>query len=180
MLPSNNAVSDTLRTRAHSLIPGGAHTYAKGDDQYPVLAPPFIARGFGCHVWDPEGNAYIEYGMGLRSVGLGHAYPAVVAAAIQQMQRGANFTRPSPLEVECAEDLLEFVPGAEMAKFTKDGSTATTAAVRLARAYTGRDMVALCADHPFYSYDDWAICATIDGCRHTAANRSSDADVSLQ
>jgi len=154
------AVSDALRPRAHSVIPGGAHTYAKGDDQYPVLAPGFIARGSGCHVWDADGNAFIEYGMGLRAIGLGHAFPAVVAAAVQQMQRGANFTRPSPLEVECAESLLEVVPGAEMVKFTKDGSTATTAAVRLARAYTGRDLVALCADHPFYSYDDWAISTT--------------------
>ena len=126
-------------------------TPMKGDDQYPVLAPPFIARGFGCHVWELEGN-----GMALRSVALGHAYPAVLAAAIREMRRGANFTRPSPLEGECAEHLLEFVPGAEMAKFTKDGSAATTAAVRLARAYTGRDTVALCADHAFYSYDDWA------------------------
>jgi glutamate-1-semialdehyde 2,1-aminomutase len=142
------------------LIPGGAHTYAKGDDQYPVLAPGFIARGFGCHVWDVDGNEFIEYGMGLRAVALGHAFPRVVAAAVQQIERGTNFTRPSPLEAECAENLLEVVPGAEMAKFTKDGSTATTAAVRLARAYTGRDLVALCADHPFFSYDDWAICTT--------------------
>src|SRR5258708_2333086 len=154
------AVSDALRPRAHSVIPGGAHTYAKGDDQYPVLAPGFIARGFGCRVWDADGNAFIEYGMGLRAIALGHAFPTVVAAAVRQIQRGANFTRPSPLEVECAENLLEVVPGAEMAKFTKDGSTATTAAVRLARAYTGRDLVALCSDHPFYSYDDWAICTT--------------------
>jgi glutamate-1-semialdehyde 2,1-aminomutase len=154
------AASDALRSRAHLAIPGGAHTYAKGDDQYPVLAPGFIARGSGCHVWDADGNAFIEYGMGMRAVGLGHAFPAVAAAAIRQIRRGANFTRPSPLEVECAENLLQVVPGAEMAKFTKDGSTATTAAVRLARAYTGRDLVALCADHPFYSYDDWAICTT--------------------
>jgi len=142
------------------VIPGGAHTYAKGDDQYPLLAPGFIAKGFGCHVWDADGNEFIEYGMGLRAVTLGHAYPKVVAAAVQEIGRGTNFTRPSPLEVECAENLLEVVPGAEMVKFTKDGSTATTAAVRLARAYTGRDLIALCADHPFFSYDDWAICTT--------------------
>ena len=154
------AASDALRRRAHSVIPGGAHTYAKGDDQYPLLAPGFIARGIGCHVWDVDGNEFIEYGMGLRAVGLGHAFPRVVAAVIQQIQRGNNFTRPSPLETECAENLLEVVPGAEMAKFTKDGSTATTAAVRLARAYTGRELVALCADHPFFSYDDWAIGTT--------------------
>ena len=156
----NFSVSDALRRRADSVIPGGAHTYAKGDDQYPLLAPGFIARGLGCRVWDADGNAFIEYGMGLRAVALGHAFPAVVAAAASQIRGGANFTRPSPLEVECAENLLEVVPGAEMVKFTKDGSTANTAAVRLARAFTGRDLVALCSDHPFYSYDDWAICTT--------------------
>ncbi len=152
--------SDALRRRAHAAIPGGAHTYAKGDDQYPVEAPGFIAKGLGCHVWDVDGNEFIEYGMGLRAVSLGHAYPAVVRAASKHIELGSNFTRPSPLEVECAEQLLSLVPGAEMAKFTKDGSSATTAAMRLARAFTGRDMVALCADHPFFSYDDWAICTT--------------------
>jgi glutamate-1-semialdehyde 2,1-aminomutase len=152
--------SDALRRRAQAVIPGGAHTYAKGDDQYPVEAPGFIAKGLGCHVWDADGNEFIEYGMGLRAVSLGHAYPAVVRAASKHIEFGSNFTRPSPLEVECAEQLLSIVPGAEMAKFTKDGSSATTAAMRLARAFTGRDMVALCADHPFFSYDDWAICTS--------------------
>lgn len=153
-------MSDELRFRARCAIPGGAHTYAKGDDQYPLRAPGFISKGLGCHVWDADGNRFIEYGMGLRAVSLGHGFPAVVKAAIEQLALGTNFTRPSPLEVECAERLIELVPGAEMAKFTKDGSTATTAAIRLARAFTGRDMVALCSDHPFFSYDDWAICTT--------------------
>src|SRR3989337_2841924 len=96
------AQSDALRPRAQAVIPGGAHTYAKGDDQYPVLAPGFIARGLGCHVWDVDGTEFIEYGMGLRSVGLGHAFPRVVAAAVEQLRQGTNFTRPSPLEIECA------------------------------------------------------------------------------
>ncbi|PYF04839.1 glutamate-1-semialdehyde 2,1-aminomutase [Rhodopseudomonas faecalis] len=157
---SRFAGSSALRGRAHAVIPGGAHTYAKGDDQYPLIAPGFIERGLGCHVWDVDGNAFIEYGMGLRAVTLGHAYPAVIAAAARQMELGANFTRPSPLELQCAEALLQVAPSADMVKFTKDGSTATTAAVRLARAYTGRDMIAVCADHPFFSYDDWAICTT--------------------
>jgi glutamate-1-semialdehyde 2,1-aminomutase len=154
------AASDALRRRAQEAIPGGAHTYAKGDDQYPIVAPGFIAKGLGCHVWDPDGNAFIEYGMGLRAVSLGHAFPEVVKAAGEHILLGTNFSRPSPLEVECAEQLLSLVPGAEMAKFTKDGSSATTAAIRLARAYTGRDMVALCSDHPFFSYDDWAMCTS--------------------
>jgi glutamate-1-semialdehyde 2,1-aminomutase len=153
-------ISARLRRRAHTLIPGGAHTYAKGDDQYPVLSPGFIARGKGCHVWDVDGNEFVEYGMGLRAVALGHAYGPVLEAAARQMQLGANFTRPAVIEMECAEALLRLTVGADMAKFTKDGSTATTAAVRLARAYTGRDMIALCVDHPFFSYDDWAICMT--------------------
>lgn len=152
--------SDALRHKAHALIPGGAHTYAKGDDQYPQLAPGFIARGDGCHVWDIDGNEFIEYGMGLRAVTLGHACAPVVEAAARQMQLGANFTRPAAIEVECAEMLLSMLPRAEMAKFTKDGSTATTAAIKLARAHTGRDLVAVCANHPFYSYNDWFIGST--------------------
>jgi glutamate-1-semialdehyde 2,1-aminomutase len=149
--------SKELQQRSHALIPGGAHTYAKGDDQFPEHAPGFIEKGKGCHVWDIDGNEYIEYGMGLRSVTLGHAYESVVEAAYRQMQLGINFTRPSSIEVECAEKLLSFIDGAEMVKFAKNGSDATTAAVKLARAYTGRDMVALCVDHPFFSVDDWFI-----------------------
>jgi glutamate-1-semialdehyde 2,1-aminomutase len=152
--------SDALRRVAAALIPGGAHTYAKGDDQFPQLSPGFIARGRGCHVWDVDGNRFIEYGMGLRSVTLGHAHPEVIAAAAREFADGCNFTRPSPIEVTCAETLLGLVPGAEMVKFCKDGSDATSGAVKLARAYTGRDLIAICADHPFFSVDDWFIGTT--------------------
>src|SRR3954469_4975125 len=156
------AVSDAARSlqrRAHHLIPGGAHTYAKGDDQFPETAPPFIARGEGCHVWDLDGNEFIEYGMGLRAVSLGHAFPAVIDAVRRELAHGCNFTRPSPREVEAAEAFLECVPSAEMVKFAKNGSDATTAAIKLARAHTGRDIVAIC-DQPFYSTDDWFIGST--------------------
>jgi glutamate-1-semialdehyde 2,1-aminomutase len=149
-----------LKDLAHNLIPGGCHTYAKGDDQYPILAPAFIARGLGCRVWDTDGREYIEYGMGNRTVGLGHAYPAVLEAVHRELLRGSNFTRPSPMEAACAEQFLTLIDGAEMVKFCKDGSDATSGAVRLARAYTGRDMVACCADHPFFSTDDWFIGTT--------------------
>ena len=152
--------SRRLQRTAHALIPGGCHTYAKGDDQYPVLAPGFIARGAGCHVWDADGNEFIEYGMGNRAVGLGHAYPAVVRAAREALNQGCNFTRPAPIEVACAETFLGLVAGAEMVKFCKDGSDATSGAVKLARAYTGRDLVAICADHPFFSVDDWFVGTT--------------------
>ncbi len=124
--------SRRLQQKAHAIIPGGCHTYAKGDDQYPLLSPGFIARGLGCHIWDVDGNEFIEYGMGNRCVTLGHAYEPVVRAAREAMLRGVNFGRPSPLEVECAETLLELITGAEMVKFAKDGSSVTTGAVKLA------------------------------------------------
>ena len=152
--------SARLRERAHALIPGGAHTYAKGDDQYPEDAPGFIARGAGSHVWDVDGNEFIEYGSGLRSVTLGHAYPQVVEAALSAMRLGSNFVRPASIEVEMAERFLANIRGAEMVKFAKNGSDVTTAAVKLARAYTGRELVAVCAEHPFFSTDDWFIGTT--------------------
>jgi glutamate-1-semialdehyde 2,1-aminomutase len=149
-----------LQRRAHDLIPGGAHTYSKGDDQYPEVAPPFISRGQGCHVWDLDGGEFIEFGMGLRSVALGHAFPGVVEAVRRELANGTNFTRPSPREVECAEIFLACVPTAEMVKFSKNGSDVTTAALKLARAYTGRELVAICGDQPFFSTDDWFIGGT--------------------
>jgi glutamate-1-semialdehyde 2,1-aminomutase len=126
------AKSDAMRTRAHALIPGGCDSMNKGDDQYPILSPGFIVRGLCCHVWDVDGNRYVEYGMGLRAVTLGHAYLPVIEAAQRQLWLGANFTRPAAIEVECAEAFLDLIDGAEMVKFTKNGSSATTAAVKLA------------------------------------------------
>jgi len=152
--------SRALQPKAHRLIPGGAHTYAKGDDQYPEQAPGFIVRGKGCHVWDLDDNEFIEYGMGLRSVTLGHAFEQVVEAAYRQMQLGINFNRPAKIEVDLADAMLNVVPGAEMVKFAKNGSDVTTAAVKLARAYTGRDLIAICGDQPFFSTDDWFIGST--------------------
>ncbi len=156
---SGSDKSDEIRRRLHSVIPGGAHTYAKGDDQYPEHAPVLL-KGKGCHVWDVEGNQYIEYGMGLRSVSLGHGFPPVVEAASRQMKLGCNFVRPTMLELEAAENLLNQIPGADMVKFAKNGSDATTAAVKLARAYTGKELVGICKSHPFFSVDDWFIGTT--------------------
>ncbi|MFH8220647.1 glutamate-1-semialdehyde 2,1-aminomutase [Streptomyces sp. NPDC018057] len=155
-LPRSRAANERL----HALIPGGAHTYAKGDDQYPENLAPVISHGHGAHVWDVDGNRYVEYGSGLRSVSLGHAHPRVTEAVRRQLDRGSNFVRPSIVEVEAAERFLATVPTAEMVKFAKNGSDATTAAVRLARAATGRPKVAVCADHPFFSVDDWFIGTT--------------------
>ncbi|MGW7417003.1 glutamate-1-semialdehyde 2,1-aminomutase [Streptomyces sp. NPDC054863] len=155
-LPRSQAANERL----HALIPGGAHTYAKGDDQYPEHLAPVISHGRGAHVWDVDGNRYIEYGSGLRSVSLGHAHPRVNEAVRREIDRGSNFARPSIIEVEAAERFLATVPTAEMVKFAKNGSDVTTAAVRLARAVTGRPRVAVCGDHPFFSVDDWFIGTT--------------------
>lgn len=149
-----------LGKQLDELVPGGAHTYAKGADQYPQDMAPVVDRGLGAHVWDVDGNRYVEYGSGLRAVALGHAHPRVTEAAAAAMARGTNFCRPSALEAQAAETLLSLVPGADMVKFAKNGSDATTGALRLARAATGRDLVAVCRDHPFFSVDDWFIGTT--------------------
>jgi glutamate-1-semialdehyde 2,1-aminomutase len=111
-------------------------------------------------VWDADGNEFVEYGMGLRTVTLGHGYKPVVEAAYKQMLSGINFVRPAPIEIECAQKLLGLISGGEMVKFAKNGSDVTTAAVKLARAFTKRDRVAVCAEHPFFSVDDWFIGST--------------------
>ena len=148
------------QTKAHRLIPGAAHTYAKGDDQFPVGLAPVIRRGEGCRVYDLDGNAFIEYGAGVRSVTLGHGYKPVCDAAYRAMLDGTNFTRPAEIELQAAEAMLGVITGADMVKFGKNGSDAVTGAVKLARAYTGRDLVAVCGDQPFFSVDDWFIATT--------------------
>ncbi|ANS26712.1 glutamate-1-semialdehyde 2,1-aminomutase [Rhodococcus opacus] len=151
--------SNEMQSRLHELIPGGAHTYARGSDQYPEFMAPVLVGGSGAHVWDVDGNKFVEYGMGLRSVTLGHGYRPVVDAVAAAIAEGTNFSRPTALELAAAEDFLELVPGADMVKFAKNGSDTTTAAIRLARAATGRDVVAVC-DQPFFSVDDWFIATT--------------------
>ena len=149
--------SRELHARALRRIPGGSHTYSKGDDQFPANAPSLIERGEGCWCWDPDGGKWLDFGMGLRAVILGHAYEPVLESVRRELARGSNFTRPAPLEGELAERLSGIVACAEMSKFAKNGSDVTTAATRLARAFTGRDLVAACRANPFYSFDDWWI-----------------------
>lgn len=141
-------------------IPGGAHTYSRGYDQYPLNAPQILTRGKGAYIYDSDGNKYLDYGMALRAVNIGYAEDEIDAAAIEQIKNGNNLTRPSMIELEAAELMVELIDSVDMVKFTKNGSTAVSAAVKLARAYTGRELVARCADHPFFSYDDWFIAST--------------------
>lgn len=152
--------SARAQSRLHQLVPGGAHTYARGSDQYPEGMAPVLVRGRGARVLDLDGNWFVEYGMGLRSVTLGHGYGPVTAAVARAACDGVSFTRPSVWELRAAERFLQMVPGADMVKFAKNGSDATTAAVKLARAATGRDLVAICVDQPFFSVDDWFIATT--------------------
>ena len=141
-------------------IPGGAHTYSRGFDQFPGNAPQILERGEGAYVWDAEGSRYLDYGMGLRAVTLGYAYPSVAEAAYREILKGNNLTRPSLTELEAAELIIDLIPSAEMVKFAKNGSNVTTAAVKIARAYTGRRYVCVPRQHPFFSFDDWFIGAT--------------------
>ena len=147
--------------RLSRVIPGGAHTYSRGADQYPENAPQILKKGKGPYVWDPEGNRYLDYGMALRAVTVGYGYEPIVLAAMEQAMYGNNLTRPSSIELEAAELFTRTIPWAEMVKFGKNGSLVTTAAVKIARAYNGKKYIALCAQHPFFSYDDWFIGSTV-------------------
>lgn len=151
--------SNAWQARLHDAVPGGAHTYARGADQYPLGMAPVLTHGLGARVWDVDENTYVEYGMGLRAITLGHAYAPVVAAVRETLDRGVSFSRPTVFEAEAAEDFLRTVPTAEMVKFAKNGSDVTTAALRLARAVTGRPKIAACRQ-PFFSTDDWFIGTT--------------------
>jgi glutamate-1-semialdehyde 2,1-aminomutase len=146
--------------RLHRVIPGGAHTYSRGDDQYPSNAPEILVSGKGCRVTAADGRVLLDYGMGLRAVTLGYADERINRAAIRGMELGVNLTRASVLELEAAERMVGLVDGADMVKFAKNGSTATTAAAKVARAFTGRTLVAVPRQHPFFSFDDWFIGAT--------------------
>jgi glutamate-1-semialdehyde 2,1-aminomutase len=148
------------KQRLLKVIPGGAHTYSRGYDQYPANAPQILASGKGAYVLDPDGNRFLDYGMALRAVNVGYAEDEIDQAAWAQIRSGNNLTRPSLIELEAAELLVGLIDSVDMVKFTKNGSTSVSAAVKLARAYTGRELVARCAEHPFFSYDDWFIGST--------------------
>ncbi len=150
-----------IREKIHSLIPGGAHTYSRGDDQFPENAPAVLVQGKGAYVWGSDGKKYLDYGMGLRAVTIGYSQKEIDDAAIAEIKKGNNLTKASMTEMLAAEKLLKLFPGMDMVKFATNGSTVTTAAVKLARAYTGKKYIVRCADHPFFSYDDWFIGDTV-------------------
>ena len=148
------------RQRLALVIPGGAHTYSRGSDQFPSNAPDILVRGEGAWVWDANGRKYLDYGMSLRAVTLGYANPRVTEAACDAARQGNNLTRPSLLELEAAEMLVGMIDSADMVKFAKNGSNVTTAAVKVARSFTRRNLVCVPRQHPFFSFDDWFIGTT--------------------
>jgi glutamate-1-semialdehyde 2,1-aminomutase len=149
------------KERLHKAIPGGAHTYSRGDDQFPENAPSILERGEGAYVFDPAGNKFLDYGMGLRSVNIGYGNKEVAEACYKEILKGNNLTRPSITELDAAELLVDMIPSVDMVKFAKHGSTVTSAAMKLARAYTGRKLIAVPTEHPFFSFDDWFIGGTV-------------------
>jgi glutamate-1-semialdehyde 2,1-aminomutase len=150
--------SQSYLQRAERVIPLGSQTFSKSRTQYPYGASPyFITRGEGSRVWDVDGNEYIDFVSSLCSVTLGYNHPAVKNDVARMLEEGVIFSLPHPIEAEVAEMICDMVPCAELVRFGKNGSDATAGAVRVARAFTGRDHVAVCGYH---GWQDWYIGAT--------------------
>jgi glutamate-1-semialdehyde 2,1-aminomutase len=144
--------------RAEAVIPLGSQTFSKSRTAFPVGASPlFIERGDGSHVWDVDGNEYVDFMNGLLAISLGYNDPDVTAAVRDQLRSGVTFSLPHPIETEVAEMIVDLVPCAELVRFAKNGSDATSGAIRIARGYTRRDRVAVCGYH---GWQDWYIGST--------------------
>lgn len=157
-LPHSYQRSQDLYRQALRTVPIASQTFSKSAIQLPVpRAPLFLTHGLGGRVWDVDGNEYVDMMCGLLSVSIGYRDPAIDDAIRQQMNRGISFSLPTLLEAELAERIVDCVPAAEMVRFGKNGTDATSAAVRIARAYTGRDRILVCGYH---GWQDWYIGAT--------------------
>lgn len=158
VLSNRYARSEVLLERALKTIPLGSQTFSKSKTQYPHgVSPYFIQRGEGCRVWDVDGNEYIDFINSLAAITLGYGDPDVTAAVQAQLREGVIFSLPHPIEMQVAEKLVEMVPCAEMVRFGKNGSDATSGAIRLARAWTKRERVAVCGYH---GWQDWYVGST--------------------
>lgn len=150
--------SNALYDRALETIPLASQTFSKSATNVVKGASPlFLERGQGCHVWDVDGNRYVDFILGLLPIVLGHCDPDVDAAIRDQLGKGISFSLATRLEPELAERLVRLIPCAESVRFGKNGSDATSAAIRLARAFTGRDRIAICGYHGWH---DWYIGTT--------------------
>ena len=150
--------SEALWKRAIKVIPGGTQTLSKAPNRFVQgISPKYLSFGKGCYVWDVDGNKYLDYPMALGPIILGYDYPCVTRQVIKQLHKGTTFTLMHPLEVELAELLAQVVPCIEMVRFGKNGVDATSAAIRLARAYTGREHIAF---YGYHGYQDWYMVTT--------------------
>ncbi|MEA2552217.1 MAG: glutamate-semialdehyde -aminomutase [Fimbriimonadaceae bacterium] len=153
------AKSREMLERAQQTIPLGSQTFSKSHIQFPTgAAPHFLDKGKGSHVWDVDGNEYVDFVNGLLPVILGYGDPDVDDAVQKQLRRGVSFSLATELEIELAELLVKHIPCAEKVRFGKNGTDATSAAVRLSRAFTGKDRVAVCGYH---GWQDWYIGSTL-------------------
>lgn len=152
---NNQTKSHKLYNRAKEIILGGTQTISKQPESYDVeLFPAFIERGEGSRLWDIDGNEYIDFVAALGPIILGYCHPTIDIAIQNQLTKGILFSGNSPLEVELAEKLTKIIPNAEKIRFFKSGAEATSAAVRLARNFTGRDKIMSCGYHGWH---DWYI-----------------------
>jgi len=144
--------------RAELTIPLGSQTFSKSKTQYPVgISPLYAKRAKGAYLWDIDDNKYIDLVSALASVTLGYGDTGVAKAVSKQLRNGVSLSLPTKLEAEVSELITELVPSAEMVRFSKNGSDATAAAIRLARAYTGRDHIIVCGYHGWH---DWYVGST--------------------
>lgn len=150
--------SQNFLERAERVIPLGSQTFSKSKTQFPAeVSPYFITHGKGSHVWDLDGNEYIDFVCGLLSISLGYCDADVDLAVKNQMEQGVIFSLPHPIETELAEKIVSMIPCAEMVRFGKNGSDATAGAIRLARAFTQREYLVVCGYH---GWQDWYIGST--------------------
>jgi len=151
-------LSEQHLARAENTIPLGSQTFSKSRTQYPVgISPLYASKAKGSLIWDVDGNEYIDLVSSLASITLGYGDRGLAKVVTKQLKSAVNMSLPGKLEAEVAELIVELVPSAEMVRFGKNGSDATSAAIRLARAYTGRDHILVCGYH---GWQDWFIGST--------------------
>lgn len=155
---SRYSQSENHLQKAERLIPLGSQTFSKSKTQYPVgISPFYLKKAKGSHVWDLDNNKYIDLVNSLAAITLGYGIPKLNKAAMKQLKSGTIYSLPGTLEYEVSVQLVNLIPSAEMVRFGKNGSDVTSAAIRIARAYTNREHIAVCGYH---GWQDWYIGST--------------------
>ncbi len=177
-LTERYAASIEQLARAEAVIPLGSQTFSKSRTQYPVgAAPLFAIRSKGSRTWDIDGNEYVDLVSSLGAVALGYGDEEIEEAVIRQLRDGVTLSLSHPIEAEVAERMVDLIPCAEMVRFAKNGTDATSAAIRLARAFTGREHVIVCGYH---GWQDWYIGSTTHEPWRSRPNTLADAPDPLQ